>query len=88
MAKFAMKTEEADAVAEERLVTVQLIRDYVPAQTEPEVVFEEQGIGKRAKDVRSEIFPKVLKNTVIELPLTEARKCLDNGIARISSDLI
>jgi hypothetical protein len=80
LSKIKIESEDKEAASEERLVTVQLLRPYVPANSEPEVIFEEQGLGKRAKDARTEIFAKVPAGTVLDLPLSEARKLLEDVV--------
>jgi hypothetical protein len=83
MARTTPDAAPVEAVAE-KLIEVRLLRNYVPESAE----VQEWAHDVLERDKKSPIYIKRWAGEVLSLPRTEAKRCIDLGIAQITADLI
>jgi hypothetical protein len=71
------------AEAKEKTYAVELLRDYVPLHDADSFVAESLQGGVAVKSI---IYRKTPKGTVLTLGAAEAKKCVDGGIGKITVD--
>jgi hypothetical protein len=68
-----------ETAAEEKLVEVRLLRNYVPVNADVTIPDD---------DPKTRLYAKRLAGEVISLPRSEAKDVIAKGIAEITADLV